>query len=79
MTYSDNEKKRATARQTLFRKPQLVHSATTELVEMSNVELHKHGVGYEDVTPLENELLHRLEAYIEIYGDYTSNADDSRS
>jgi len=54
-------------------------STTTELIDMNNVELHKHGVGTEDVTPLENELLHRLESYIEIYGDWITNADDARS
>ena len=37
---------------------------------MNNVELHAHGTQKESVTPLENELLHRLENYIELYGDW---------
>jgi len=45
---------------------------STELIDMSNAELHRHGTGKDTVTPLENELLHRLEAYIEIYGDYVT-------
>jgi hypothetical protein len=45
-------------------------STSTELIDMNNVELHKHAVSQDSVTPLENELLHRLEAYIEIHGDW---------
>ena len=41
-----------------------------ELIGMNNVELHAYGTHKESVTPLENELLHRLESYIEIYGDF---------
>tara|TARA_R110002167_G_scaffold292888_1_gene497538 strand:+ start:392 stop:580 length:189 start_codon:yes stop_codon:yes gene_type:complete len=41
-----------------------------ELVGMNNVELHAYGTHKESVTPLENELLHRLENYIDIYGDF---------
>ena len=42
----------------------------TELIGMNNVELHAYGTHKESVTPLENELLHRLENYIDIYGDF---------
>jgi hypothetical protein len=45
-------------------------STATELIDMNNVELHKYGVAQDTVTPLENELLHRLESYIEIHGDW---------
>jgi|TARA_R110000851_G_scaffold46000_1_gene112269 hypothetical protein len=45
-------------------------STSTELIDMNNVELHAHGTQKESVTPLENELLHRLENYIELYGDW---------
>ena len=41
-----------------------------ELLDMNNVELYRHGTAQETVTPLENELLHRLEGYIEIHGDW---------
>ena len=47
-----------------------IGSKTTELIDMNNVELHAYGTHKESVTPLENELLHRLENYIELYGDW---------
>tara|TARA_B110000093_G_C12550114_1_gene237439 strand:- start:41 stop:208 length:168 start_codon:yes stop_codon:yes gene_type:complete len=45
-------------------------STCTELIDMNNVELHAFGTKKESVTPLENELLHRLENYIALYGDW---------
>jgi hypothetical protein len=45
-------------------------STCTELIDKNNVQLWKYGVSQESVTPLENELLHRLEMYIEIHGDW---------
>jgi hypothetical protein len=36
---------------------------------MSDKELVEHVTRQEDVTPLENELKHRLEHYVEIYGE----------
>ena len=45
-------------------------STATELIDMNNVELHAYGTHKESVTPLENELLHRIESYIEIDGDF---------
>ena len=40
------------------------------LIEMSNEELLAHGTAQPNITILENELLHRLETFISIYGDY---------
>jgi hypothetical protein len=39
-------------------------------MQLSNDELVRHGFKQPSATLLENELLHRLEAYISIYGDY---------
>lgn len=41
-----------------------------DLTEYTNEELYEHGTMLEVVTPLENELLRRLEYYIQQYGDY---------
>tara|TARA_B110000977_G_scaffold200086_1_gene289399 strand:+ start:2457 stop:2639 length:183 start_codon:yes stop_codon:yes gene_type:complete len=43
---------------------------TKDLTEYTNEELYEHGTMLEVVTPLENELLRRLEYYIQQYGDY---------
>lgn len=45
-------------------------SPTDDLMQLTNSNLLRHGLGRPDVTVLENELLHRLEAYINMYGDY---------
>ena len=41
-----------------------------DLTEYTNEKLYEHGTMLEVVTPLENELLRRLEYYIQQYGDY---------
>lgn len=41
-----------------------------DLTELTNEEIYEHGTMLEVVTPLENELLRRLEYYIQQYGDY---------
>ena len=41
-----------------------------DLTELTNEEIYEHGTMLEAVTPLENELLRRLEYYIQTYGDY---------
>ena len=41
-----------------------------DLTELTNEEIYEHGTMLETVTPLENELLRRLEYYIQTYGDY---------
>lgn len=41
-----------------------------DLTEYTNEEIYEHGIMLEVVTPLENELLRRLEYYIQQYGDY---------
>ena len=41
-----------------------------DLTEYTNEEIYEHGTMLEVVTPLENELLRRLEYYIQQYGDY---------
>ena len=43
---------------------------TKDLTELTNEEIYEHGTMLETVTPLENELLRRLEYYIQTYGDY---------
>jgi len=43
---------------------------TVDLMQLTNDELVRHGFKQPSVTLLENELLHRLEAYISMYGDY---------
>lgn len=40
------------------------------LKDLTTEELHEYGTLLDSVTPLENELLHRLEYYIQMYGDY---------
>ena len=42
---------------------------TKDLTELTNEEIYEHGTMLETVTPLENELLRRLEYYIQTYGD----------
>jgi hypothetical protein len=42
----------------------------TDLMQLTNTELVSHGFEQPSATLLENELLHRLEAYIEMYGDF---------
>lgn len=44
------------------------------LMGMTNRELYAHGVAADKVSLLENELLHRLETYLHIYGDYLAVA-----
>jgi hypothetical protein len=39
-------------------------------MQLTNDELVRHGFEQPSATLLENELLHRLEAYISMYGDY---------
>ena len=39
-------------------------------MQLTNDELVRHGFKQPSATLLENELLHRLEAYINMYGDY---------
>ena len=41
-----------------------------DLTEYTNEEIYEHRTMLEVVTPLENELLRRLEYYIQQYGDY---------
>ncbi len=41
-----------------------------DLTELTNEEIYEHGTMLETVTPLENELLRRLEYYVQTYGDY---------
>ena len=41
-----------------------------DLTEYTNEEIYEYGTMLEVVTPLENELLRRLEYYIQQYGDY---------
>lgn len=48
-------------------KPTQLH---TDLMQLTNQKLVNHGFRLPTVTLLENELLHRLEAYIELYGDF---------
>lgn len=40
-----------------------------DIRSMSDKELVEHVTRQESVTPLENELKHRLEHYVEIYGE----------
>lgn len=42
----------------------------TDLMELTNDELIRFGFTRKSATLLENELLHRLEAYLEMHGDY---------
>jgi len=39
-------------------------------MQLTNDELVRYGFKQPSATLLENELLHRLEAYISMYGDY---------
>ena len=43
---------------------------TIDPMQLTNDELVRHGFEQPSATVLENELLHRLEAYISMYGDY---------
>lgn len=43
---------------------------TTDPMQLTNDELVRFGFKQPSATLLENELLHRLEAYISMYGDY---------
>jgi hypothetical protein len=43
---------------------------TVDPMQLTNDELVRFGFKQPSATLLENELLHRLEAYISIYGDY---------
>ena len=45
-------------------------SLQTDLMQLTNKELINHGFHQRSATLLENELLHRVEAYIEMYGDF---------
>ena len=48
-------------------KPTQLH---TDLMQLTNRELVSHGFQQGSATLLENELLHRVETYVELYGDY---------
>ncbi len=41
-----------------------------DLMQLTNNELVRYGFEQPTTTVLENELLHRLETFISIYGDY---------
>jgi len=56
-------------------KPTLLHTENTDLMALTNSNLLRHGLGQSSATMLENELLHRLESYIEMYGDYLEITD----
>ena len=43
---------------------------TVDPMQLTNDELVRFGFKKPSATLLENELLHRLEAYISMYGDY---------
>ena len=43
---------------------------TADPMQLTNDELVRYGFKQPSATLLENELLHRLEAYISMYGDY---------
>ena len=43
---------------------------TVDPMQLTNDELVRFGFEQPSATLLENELLHRLEAYISMYGDY---------
>ena len=45
-------------------------SLQTDLMQLTNKDLLRHGFEQPTATLLENELLHRVEAYIEMYGDF---------
>ena len=45
-------------------------SLQTNLMNLTNRKLVSHGFRQPRTTVLENELLHRLEVYVELYGDY---------
>jgi hypothetical protein len=45
-------------------------SLQTDLMQLTNKDLLRHGFEQPAATLLENELLHRVEAYIEMYGDF---------
>ena len=45
-------------------------SLQTDLMQLTNNELVRYGFEQPIATLLENELLHRVEAYIEMYGDF---------
>ena len=45
-------------------------SLQIDLMQLTNKELITHGFDQRSATLLENELLHRVEAYIEMYGDF---------
>ena len=61
-------------------KPTLLYTENTDLMALTNSNLLRHGLGQSSATMLENELLHRLEAYIEMHGDYLekTDGDDTR-
>jgi len=46
------------------------------LDELTNEELLSYGTMRKEVTPLENELLHRLEIYIDSYGDFLGTEEE---
>ena len=41
-----------------------------DVMSLTNFELLRHGFTQKSATLLENELLHRIEAYLGMYGDY---------
>lgn len=42
---------------------------------MDDMQLLEHITGLDEVTPLENELVRRLEIYVEVYGDFGGTGD----
>jgi len=48
----------------------IVNQQAVDPMQLTNDELVRFGFKQPSATLLENELLHRLEAYISMYGDY---------
>lgn len=48
----------------------MTEQSDNSLMEMTNSELLAYGTRMESATLLENEVLHRLETYISLYGDW---------
>lgn len=47
----------------------MCRTESDDIRTMSDKKLIEHVTGQETVTPLENELKHRLEHYVEVYGE----------
>ena len=48
----------------------IANQQAVDPMQLTNDELIRFGFTRKSATLLENELLHRLEAYINMYGDY---------